>query len=129
MDKWNQVKLEKMATVKQLECDEQVRNIQETTNHEIESLKFKLEESYSIIEKDRREKLAIQEGLKKAYFKNIVSLNFEACNILGLEEDSKNEHNFDNTLKPDDFDRKTILLSNEVKKEVSPNKRFQPEPW
>lgn len=68
MDKWNQVKLEKMATVKQLECDEQVRNIQETTNHEIESLKFKLEESYSIIEKDRREKLAIQEGLKKSLF-------------------------------------------------------------
>jgi len=66
-----------------------LRAIQETSNHELQSLKFKLDEAHSIIDKDRREKQAIQEGLKKAYFKNIVALNFDACNILGLEEEEK----------------------------------------
>jgi len=66
-----------------------LRAIQETSNHELQSLKFKLDEAQSIIDKDRREKQAIQEGLKKAYFKNIVALNFDACNILGLEEEEK----------------------------------------
>jgi hypothetical protein len=87
--KFNEARFQKMCREKQKDCDDQLRAIQETSNHELQSLKFKLDEAYSIIDKDRREKQAIQEGLKKAYFKNIVALNFDACNILGLEEEEK----------------------------------------
>lgn len=137
LDRWNKIQFDHMCSNKQKDCDEQIRTIQTTSNHEIESLKFKLAEANSIIDKDRREKLAIQDGLKKAYFKNIVSLNFEACNILGLEEEEneKNETqnvNVQSEVRTDnpfdvvhsDIDRKTMLLSQEVKQQVSPNKRF-----
>lgn len=79
-----------------MDCDSQIRTIQANSQQEIDSLKYKLEESHAIIEKDRREKMAIQEGLKKAYFKNIVSLNFEACNILGLEGEESQSQNAQN---------------------------------
>lgn len=78
-----------MRDQKQKECEDQIRAIQETSSHEIQSLKFKLDEAHAVIDKDRREKQAIQDGLKKAYFKNIVALNFDACNILGLDEEEK----------------------------------------
>lgn len=55
-----------MCKAKQRDCDGQIQAIQQTSSHEIESLKFKLAEAHTIIDKDRREKLAIQEGLKKA---------------------------------------------------------------
>lgn len=66
MDKWNKVKFDSMCRTKQTDCDNQILAIQQTSSQEIESLKFKLAEAQSIIDKDRREKLAIQDGLKKA---------------------------------------------------------------
>lgn len=58
-----------------MDCDSQIRTIQANSQQEIDSLKYKLEESHAIIDKDRREKMAIQTGLKQAYFQNIVQLN------------------------------------------------------
>lgn len=55
-----------MCEAKQINCDTQIRTIQATSQQEIDSLKYKLEESHAIIDRDRREKMAIQEGLKKA---------------------------------------------------------------
>jgi len=74
-----------MIDAKQNDCNNQVRIILENSQREIDSLKLKLEECLAIIDKDRREKMAIQTGLKEAYFQNIVQLNYDACNILGLE--------------------------------------------
>lgn len=48
------------------EYENKISNIQKASSLEIESLKFKLNEALCIIDKDRREKLAIQESLKKA---------------------------------------------------------------
>jgi hypothetical protein len=64
-----------MCDAKQIDCDNQVRVIRDNSQREIDSLKLKLEECFSIMDKDRREKMAIQEGLKQAYFSNIVQLN------------------------------------------------------
>lgn len=55
-----------MCINKQKDCDDQIKAIQDTSNHELQSLKFKLDQAHSIIDKDRREKQAIQDGLKKA---------------------------------------------------------------
>jgi len=74
-----------MCDAKQNDCNNQIRIIRENSQREIDSLKLKLEECLAIIDKDRREKIAIQTGLKQAYFQNIVQLNYDACNILGLE--------------------------------------------
>jgi len=64
-----------MIDAKQNDCNNQVRIIRENSQREIDSLKLKLEECLAIIDKDRREKMAIQTGLKQAYFQNIVQLN------------------------------------------------------
>jgi len=64
-----------MCDAKQNDCNNQVRIIRENSQREIDSLKLKLEECLAIIDKDRREKMAIQTGLKQAYFQNIVQLN------------------------------------------------------
>jgi hypothetical protein len=55
-----------MCDAKQIDCDNQVRVIRDNSQREIDSLKLKLEECFSIMDKDRREKMAIQEGLKQA---------------------------------------------------------------
>jgi len=64
-----------MCDAKQNDCNNQVRIIRDNSQREIDSLKLKLEECLAIIDKDRREKMAIQTGLKQAYFQNIVQLN------------------------------------------------------
>lgn len=64
-----------MIDAKQNDCNNQVRIIRDNSQREIDSLKLKLEECLAIIDKDRREKMAIQTGLKQAYFQNIVQLN------------------------------------------------------
>jgi hypothetical protein len=64
-----------VCDAKQNDCNNQVRIIRENSQREIDSLKLKLEECLAIIDKDRREKMAIQTGLKQAYFQNIVQLN------------------------------------------------------
>lgn len=66
LEQYREVKLKRLCEVKQRECDQQIKTIQFTTQQEIDSLKYKLEESHTIIDRDRREKMAIQEGLKKA---------------------------------------------------------------
>jgi len=55
-----------MLNVKQQDCNNQIAIIRGNSQREIDSLKLKLEECFAIIDKDRREKMAIQEGLKQA---------------------------------------------------------------
>jgi len=56
-------------------------------------------------------------------------LNFEACNILGIDEENENvvfddTNVVDNTMKREDVDKKTLLLSENVRNEISPDMRF-----
>lgn len=87
-----------MCDAKQNDCNNQIRIIRENSQREIDSLKLKLEECLAIIDKDRREKMAIQTGLKQAYFQNIVQLNYDACNILGLEGEQAQNNEYANNI-------------------------------
>lgn len=51
-------------------------------NKEIESLRDKLNDANSYVENEQRNKMLIQENLKKAFMRGVCALNFEAMNIL-----------------------------------------------
>jgi len=62
----NNIQENKKNDLKEKDINEKIRNIQQNAELEIESLKFKLDQANVLIERSRREKKAIQDGLKKA---------------------------------------------------------------
>jgi centrosomal protein POC5 len=62
-----------------------------TANKEIESLRSKVEEYAYKINNDTKEKQTIQDDLKNAFMRGLCSMNQDAMNILGFNQNEREE--------------------------------------
>ena len=60
----------------------ELQGISAQYNKEIEQLRNRLSEATEVVDKETRNKMAMQENLKKAFMRGVCALNFEAMNIL-----------------------------------------------